>query len=158
MFIPALALKYPWMFVSSIFLHAGIDHIAVNMLVLFVFGSYLERTIGAKGFLLVFFLAGVIGNIGYMITATDPYTPALGASGAIYGVMGTLAILSPFLIVYLGFIVPVPMIIAMIGYAILDLVGFFTPSDVAHAAHLAGLVVGIIYGFYLRSRVKRTEW
>ena len=156
-FYPAYAFKYPWMFITSIFFHAGVDHILVNMLVFFYFGTYLERSIGSKRLLLVFFLAGIIGNFGYLITSTNPYVPALGASGAIYGVMGTLAVLEPFLIVYIGFIVPVPMILAMLGYAALDLAGLFAPSDVAHGAHIAGLAVGVLFGLYLRSRVKNRD-
>lgn len=150
MFYPAYAFTYPWMFVTSIFLHAGIDHILVNMIVLFYFGTYLERRVGPRSFLLVFFVSGIIGNIGYMITAPDPYTPSLGASGAIYGVMGALAVLAPLLIVFIGFLVPVPMILAVIGYSILDYTGLFLPDDVAHGAHLGGLVIGILLGFYLR--------
>jgi len=150
MFYPAYAFAYPWMFVTSIFLHAGIDHILVNMIVLFYFGTYLERRVGPRSFLLVFFVSGIIGNIGYMITSPDPFTPSLGASGAIYGVMGALAVLAPLLIVFVGFMVPVPMVLAVIGYSILDYTGLFLPDDVAHGAHLGGLVIGILLGFYLR--------
>jgi membrane associated rhomboid family serine protease len=138
------------MYLTSIFLHASLEHILINMAVLFLFGTYLERMVGSKRFLLIFILAGIIGNIGYLITSVNPMTPSVGASGAIYGVMGTIAVLDPFLIVYIGFIVPLPMIVAVPAYALLDLLGLFTPDTVAHGAHLGGLVIGVIYGFYLK--------
>lgn len=107
-FIPAYAAHYPWMYVTSIFLHASLEHILVNMVVLLVFGTLLEQRVGSKRLLLIFIVAGVIGNIGYQITATSPFTLGIGASGAIYGLMGALAILEPLQVVYIGFTFPLP--------------------------------------------------
>jgi membrane associated rhomboid family serine protease len=151
-FIPAYASRYPWMYLTSIFLHASLEHVLVNMVVLLIFGTFLERILGSKRFLLIFILAGIIGNIGYQITSIDPTIPSLGASGAIYGVMGALAILDPLQIVYLGFIFPLPIIVIVPAYAILDLLGLFTPDTIAHGAHLGGLVIGVIYGYYYRRK------
>ncbi len=153
--IPAFIAKYPWMLLTSIFLHNSWNHLLINMFVLFLFGTYLERMLGSRRFIIVFLLAGLIGNFGYLFTAPTPTTPALGASGAIYGIMGVLAVLDPFLIVYIGFVVPLPMILAVPAYALIDLVGLFTPSNIGHGAHLGGLVLGIAYGFYIRSKNKR---
>jgi membrane associated rhomboid family serine protease len=50
-FFPAYAFQFPWMFVTSIFLHASIEHILFNMIALFVFGTYLERMVGLRLFL-----------------------------------------------------------------------------------------------------------
>ena len=153
-FIPASASRYPWMYVTSIFLHASIEHILVNMVVLLVFGTLLERRVGSMQFLLLFVLAGVIGNVGYQVTTTSQFTPSVGASGAIYGVMGALALLDPLQVVYLGFIFPLPIIVIMPLYALLDFLGLFTTDNVAHGAHLGGLVLGILYGIYLRYVIK----
>jgi uncharacterized protein len=152
--VPAYIAKYPWMLLTSIFLHNGIDHLLINMFVLFLFGSHLERILGSKRFIIVFLLSGLIGNIGYLFTAPSPITPALGVSGAIYGIMGVLAVLDPFLIVYIGFIVPLPMILAVPAYALIDLIGLLTPSTIGHGAHLGGLVLGIAYGLYIRRKNK----
>jgi membrane associated rhomboid family serine protease len=153
-FFPAFAFQYPWMFVTSIFLHASIDHILFNMIALFFFGTYLERMVGSRLFLLVFFIAGIVGNFGYMLTAPGSTVPAIGASGAIYGVIGMLAVLTPMTMVYVYFIVPMPMVVFAAVYAVLDFVGLFTPSDIAHGAHIAGLAVGILLALYLRQRYR----
>ena len=78
--------------------------------------------------------------------------PVIGASGAIYGIMGTLAILEPYRLVYLYGLMPLPMAAAAILWALGDIMGLFTPSNIAHGAHLAGMLVGIITGLQLRDR------
>src|SRR4030042_1234041 len=98
-FFPAYALRFPWMFITSVFLHADLSHLLFNLFALYFFGSSLERRIGGRLFVALFLLSGIFGNLGYMITASNPYVPGLGASGAIYGVVGTLAILVPFVVV-----------------------------------------------------------
>jgi membrane associated rhomboid family serine protease len=90
-----------------------------------------------------------------MITASDQTIPAVGASGAIYGVLGALAVLTPFAMVYIYGIIPMPMIAVAVIWGLLDFFGMFAPGDVAHGAHLGGLFVGVLYGFYLRATVKR---
>jgi membrane associated rhomboid family serine protease len=154
-FIPAVALDYPWMFLTSIFLHASFSHLFFNMLALFFFGIYLEPMIGRRRFFALFFAAGIVGNVVYMLTAVDPLAPAIGASGAIYGIVGTLAVLAPLAIVFVGF-VPLPMILVAIGYAFLAYVGLFNPSSsIAEGAHLGGIFLGAAYGVYLRLRFRR---
>jgi membrane associated rhomboid family serine protease len=145
----------PWMFVTSIFLHANFSHIIFNMFALFFFGIYLERIIGRKAFLSLFLVSGVLGNVGHMLVTSNPYVPSVGASGAVYGIMGALAVLAPFLMVFIYGMIPVPMIVAAILWGMMDLIGLFTPSGIAHGAHLIGMLAGIIYGFYLKIIFKR---
>lgn len=154
-FTPSLAFEKPWTFVTSMFLHANFTHILINMLVLFFLGMFLESKTGSVNFVIVFLLSGIFGSIGYMITASDPTIPAVGASGAIYGVLGALAVLTPFAVVYIWGLLPMPMIAVAVLWGILDFFGLFAPGDVAHGAHLGGLAVGLLYGFYLRTTVKR---
>ncbi len=153
-FTPALALERPWTFVTSIFLHADFSHIFFNMFALFMFGIVLENKIGSKHFIIIFFLSGIIGSVGYMITASNPTIPAIGASGAIYGILGTLAVVMPLMIVWVVGI-PMPMIVAAVIWIALEVFGMFSPSQIAHSAHLGGVVVGIIYGIYLRMSERR---
>ncbi len=148
-FVPALLLKRPWTLFTSIFLHADISHLLFNMFALFIFGSYLERIIPQKDFLMLFLLSGIIGNIGYMVTTFDPSIPAVGASGGIYGIIGGLATIRPFAIVYINF-VPLPMILAATFWGISEFLGLFTPSYIARGAHLFGLLSGIIYALGIR--------
>jgi membrane associated rhomboid family serine protease len=152
-FTPATALSQPWTFVTAIFLHASITHILFNMLALFFFGIYLERRISKRSFILIFFLAGIIGNIWYMLTSTDPMISALGASGAIYGIMGTLAVLEPKSTVFV-YGIPMPMFAAAIVWFGLNFFGLLGP-DIGYGAHIGGLVFGIAAGFYFRFRLRR---
>lgn len=148
-FTPARIYKEPWTLLTSIFLHAGISHLVFNMFALFIFGIYLERIISVKDYLVIFLLSGIIGNIGYMLTAPNPEIPAVGASGGIYGIIGALATIRPFAIVYVQF-VPLPMVLAALLWGISEFLGLFTPSYIAHGAHLFGLFFGVFYGLYIR--------
>ncbi|NIN53338.1 MAG: rhomboid family intramembrane serine protease [Nitrososphaeria archaeon] len=154
-FIPAYAFIMPWMFLSSIFLHADLSHLFFNMFALFFFGIYLERMVGRRVFAALFLVSGILGNVGHMLTVPNPYIPAVGASGAIYGIIGSLAILTPFLMVFVYGLLPVPMIVAALLWALLDLFGLFNPSGIAHGAHLLGMLAGVTYGLYLRMSVRR---
>jgi hypothetical protein len=148
-FVPAYAFLRPWTFITSIFLHADIYHIFFNMLALFIFGTFLEARVSERNYLLIFFLSGIVGNLGYMLTDFGSIIPGLGASGAIYGVMGALAALAPFATVFVSF-VPMPMIFAAFLWTLVEFLGLFQPGTIAHGAHLAGLFIGIAFGIYLR--------
>lgn len=149
-FFPGLALRMPWMFVTSVFLHSDTSHLLLNIVALLFFGTTLEKVIGGRNFVVLFLVSGVVGNVGYMLTASSPYVPAIGASGAIYGVMGTLAVISPLTLVWIYGMMPVPLVVAAFLWAFLDFTGLFMPSDIAHGAHLAGMLIGIVYGAYIR--------
>lgn len=153
-FFPAFAFREPWTFVTSIFLHADFLHLFFNIFALFFFGMYLERMIGNRAFVALFFASGIVGNMGYLVTASNPYIPAVGASGAIYGVIGALAVLAPLLLVYIYGFIPVPMALAAVIWALIDLGGLFVPSGIAHGAHLGGMLVGLLYGAFLRIRAR----
>lgn len=155
-FTPGTALYQPWTFVTAIFLHASVTHILFNMIALFFFGIYLERKISKRNYLLIFFLAGIIGNIEFMITATDPTISGLGASGAIYGIMGTLAVLEPTSVVFVSGI-PMPMFVAVIVWFLLNFFGLLGPG-IGYGAHIGGLVVGIIAGFYFRRQLNKNAF
>ena len=149
-FTPALITRYPWTIVTSIFLHVDFSHLLFNMFALFLFGTALERRISHRLFVALFIVSGVVGNIGYYFTAGNHLIPVLGASGAIYGVMGALAVLEPFRMVYFYGMVPLPMIAAAALWALADLTGLLIPSQVAHGVHLVGMFVGVLAGLYLR--------
>jgi hypothetical protein len=142
----SLFLSRPWTIVTYLFLHGRFEHLFYNMFALGLFGSVLESIIGGKKFLLTFFISGIISGVGSLIF----YISSIGASGAIYGILGILAVLRPRMTVYVSF-VPLPMALAVIFWAAGDLLGLFSPSDlIGHAAHLFGLIFGLIYGITLR--------
>jgi len=163
-------LEYVWTWVTSIFAHspANFFHIVGNSIVLYFFGPVLERQIGSKRFAVLFLVSGVIAGLAQVgIVALRPvlfggpavtvYNSAgvLGASGAILAVLGVLTVLNPHLTVYLYFLLPVPLWLITIGYAVLSIIGVVSSvsvlgGNVANLAHLAGLVIGLAYGEWLR--------
>ena len=153
--VPVLVIYQPWRVVTHIFLHGGIEHLFYNMFALALFGTILEKVIGWRRFLSLFFAAGIIASIGSIITAflfRNPSIGSVGASGAIFGVIGTLAILRPRMIVYFGFF-PMPMVAAAVFYALIDIVGLFNPfSPIDNSAHLFGMFFGIIFALLLREK------
>ncbi|MHB9288286.1 rhomboid family intramembrane serine protease [Halobacteriales archaeon Cl-PHB] len=152
-----LHVEYVWTWFTSIFAHGGLYHIAGNSIVLYFFGPVLERQIGSKKFAALFIATGAIAGLSQILAGFALGTPSagvLGASGAIMGILGVLTVLAPNLKVYLYFILPIPLWVLTIGYAGLSLVGVFSVTtvmgNVAHAAHLSGLVLGLVYGEYLK--------
>jgi hypothetical protein len=145
-------ISQPWILITYIFLHGSFSHLFSNMFALFLFGSILEKVVGYKNFLKIFFTSGIISGIFSIFF----YNSVIGASGAIFGVMGTLGILRSKMVVWtLG--VPMYMIVAIIIYAVLDLAGVFYPDNIAHIGHLSALVYGIIIGFIWKEKYKLPE-
>ncbi len=141
----SLALIKPWTLITSIFLHGSIVHLLYNMFALALFGLILENLIGSRKFLLLFFLSGLFAGM-----ASIPfYNSVLGASGAIFGIIGALAVLKPKMMVFV-YGLPMPMILASLIWVGIDILGVFVPSDIANIAHLSGILVGIVFGIVLR--------
>ena len=145
----------PITFISSMFLHGGILHLAGNMLFLWVFGDNLEDQMGHFGFLLFYLAGGIAASVAQIMSAPASGIPIVGASGAIAGVMGGYLLMFPkarvdVLIVLIIFIrvIPVPAWIVLGGWLILQLFqGAAAPSDqggVAYWAHAGGFVAGLI--------------
>mgnify|MGYP001626407075 CR=1 FL=1 len=161
-FIPSLAFSEPYRFITSLFLHADFFHLFFNCWALFLFGIEIERIIGKLRFLMVFFVSGIVGNILYMFLSTENI-PAIGASGAIFGIIGTLAILRPSLSLFIfPILVPIPIIIFAIIYGLYEAIMSFThlyeSTSIASPAHFGGLIFGIIYGILLRKQRKRKRY
>ncbi len=150
MLYPIYAFSQPWTLFTHMLLHASIGHIFFNMWILYIFGTRLEQDIGSETFITIFLLAGLSGGLAYVVLNPGSAVPALGASGAIYGVFGCLAILRPNLTVLIQFLIPMRLIHAAILYAAIDLMQFGSADNVGHAAHLAGILVGFAAGKYLR--------
>ncbi|HUS48944.1 MAG TPA: rhomboid family intramembrane serine protease [Candidatus Paceibacterota bacterium] len=134
-----------WRFLTSIFLHGDITHLLFNLFALALFGSILEKFIGGKKFLLVFFASGIFANL----IAVNFYSASLGASGAIYGILGCLVIIKPLMMVW-AFGFPMPMFIAGILWTAGSVLGIFMPSNIGHVAHLSGIAIGLLLGIIYR--------
>lgn len=142
-----LAFVQPWRFLTSIFLHGSFMHLFYNIFALGLFGSILERLIGSKRFLIVFFVTGILANL----VSVNFYDNSLGASGAIFGIIGALIFVRPLMIVW-AFGLPMPIFIAGLLWAGGDVIGFFVPSNVANLAHLSGMFFGLIIGAFYRKK------
>lgn len=151
----------PWTIITSMFLHGGFYHIFINMYILFMFGGFLEQKIGTKRFLILYFLSGIIASLGFYVfqeIIMGTTKGALGASGAIMGILGATIILVPNLKVLFFFVIPMSMrtfgiVLASIDIvlAIIDIVAPDVGDmiAIANAAHLGGLFAGLLYGQYL---------
>ena len=139
----------PWRLVTSMFLHGSLNHIFFNMFGLFIFGPILEERIGPRRFLMLYLGAGLFAALAAALL----YPASLGASGAIFGMLGALIMLLPRLQILFFFIIPMPLWVAGIVWVIFDTIGLFFPTGIASAAHLAGMAVGLAVGYY----IKRTE-
>lgn len=141
----------PWIMLTSMFLHGGFGHLVFNMYVLLMFGSLLEQKIGAKRFLYIYFISGIIASF----LSSFFYNSALGASGAIMGILGVVMILMPDLRILFFFVIPMKFWVAAIIIALIDVFGVFMPSGVGNIAHLTGMACGLIYGLNLKKQRKR---
>jgi membrane associated rhomboid family serine protease len=122
------------------------------MIFLFFVGPELERRIGGKRFLIVFFLSGITAAIGYSlwsVFAIKSIAPAVGASGAIMGIFACLAILAPDIQVYIYFI-PMKITYALIFFTLLDLLFIGSGDTIARSAHLTGVVAGLVMGRHIK--------
>ena len=151
---PANVLRSPWSVVTSLFIHASLWHLIVNMWAFYFFGTYLSRLVGGGRFLIVYFCGGMLGSLFFVLLAS-PFSIAVGASGAIFALGGALAVMRPRLKVFVFPIpVPVPLWTAVIGgFFIISLFSIFLP--IAWQAHLGGLVLGLIAGYFFRRREHR---
>ena len=155
-----LAGKSLWTFVTSMFMHAGLGHLFVNMISLMFIGNFVEKLVEKKRFLGLYFASGLFAGLFFVLialaTGVDLNVYAVGASGAIFGLGGLLAVLTPKLPVLVFFIIPMPMWAAM-GFLMVVLwalsLGMGLP--IGNVAHLGGLLVGLGYGFYLKRKYPR---
>jgi hypothetical protein len=155
--------EYVWTWVTSVFSHSpsGFAHIFGNGIVLFFFGPVVERQIGSRRFVALFLVTGMLAGLGQIALGFllgDPVSGVLGASGAILAILGILTVLNPDLKVYLYFVLPVPIWLLTFGYAAISVFGLLAAGqnvlgNVAHGAHLIGLVLGLAYGQRVRGKV-----
>jgi membrane associated rhomboid family serine protease len=150
---------YFWTLFTSMFMHAGVFHLFVNMFSMLFVGNLVERIIGKKRFLSFYLLSGLFAGIlfiliGFFIPSENVY--AVGASGAIFGLIGLLMVLTPNLPVYMMFI-PIPIKMKYAAPAMLFLlwlISILGNVSIGNTAHLGGFIFGLIYGFYLRKKYK----
>ena len=148
--VPALVADgQAWRLVSSVFLHAGFLHLALNMLSLYFLGSFVEASFGRGRFLALYLLSGLSGGIAYLYFGGFG-SPAVGASGAIFGLLGGV----------LGYAVrrgtfswQNPMIRQLLILLAINLYIGLSIPNVSNTAHMGGLAGGLVFGFLVAPTV-----
>lgn len=162
---------YPFQLLTYMFMHGNFSHLFFNMFALWMFGNTLENMWGPKRFLIFYLLCGIGAgliqegvqyleyvtslqqyqtvNLGDRIISMDEYLnlmTTVGASGAIYGLLLAFGMMFPNSMIYLYFFVPIKAKWFVIGYAVIELLSGLGASgdNVAHFAHLGGMLVGLI--------------
>lgn len=146
---------------SSMFLHGGLMHLLGNMLFLYIFGDNVEDTFGHIGYLFFYLLCGIGSGLIHVMFNWGSGIPALGASGAISGVMGAYAVLFPnhrILTFFFIFLIPVPAILILGYWFVLQFVaginglGMATSGGVAWWAHIGGFLMGAGIAWAVKKR------
>ena len=161
----------PYQLLTYMFMHANFSHLFFNMFALWMFGNTLENIWGTRRFLMYYLICGLGAavmqegvqyieyvtqlshyqnvNMGSTIIPMSEYLnymTTVGASGAIYGLLLAFGMMFPNSLIYLYFVMPIKAKWFVIGYAVIELLtGVFSSGDqVAHFAHLGGMLVGLI--------------
>ena len=134
-----------WQPFTYLFFHGGIWHVLINMFVLWMFGSELERLWGKSHFLKFYFVTGVGSGLLTMLFSLQSITPIVGASGAVYGVLLAYGLTYPNRQIYLYGIIPIKSIWFVIGIGMIAFMSSFNNiSQVSHITHLSGMLIGYL--------------
>jgi len=149
----------PWLtLITNTFLHGSILHLVVNMWTLWLFGGPLQERLGPGRFLLFYLVCGAVASVAHLVFNLDSRVPALGASGAIAGVLGAYTVLYPkarisffTLIIFIPLIFALPAVVfAVLWFALqviqgtASLTGPEGTGGIAWWAHIGGFVTGVV--------------
>lgn len=171
---------HPYQLVTYMFMHGSFAHLFFNMFALWMFGNTLENTWGPNRFLLFYFICGIGAGLtqelvqyiqyvttleGYdtvsisnMVISMDEYLnlmTTVGASGAVYGILLAFGMMFPNSMIYLYFAIPIKAKWFVLIYGLIELIsGFFSVDNVAHFAHVGGMLFGLILILYWKKKGK----
>ena len=134
-----------WRLFTSMFLHGDVLHLFSNMVSLLIFGAYVELSYSKYQFIIIYIISGLVGSFFSMLFL-PPYTASLGASGAIFGLIGAAFSI---LIVQRD----IPLIFLGLIYVFYFVFSSFSPN-VNYLAHIFGLLAGLIIGFLFKRNKK----
>lgn len=138
-----------WQLLTFQFMHGGFLHVFCNLLGIWFFGRFIERRLGGRNFLKIYFAGGFIGGLlqaGLGLLFPNHFGgPVLGASAGVCGVFAAFTMIEPQAKVLLWFVLPVRAVHLLIFSVVIALFFTIVPSEpgIAHAAHLGGLLAGV---------------
>ncbi|HOC54328.1 MAG TPA: rhomboid family intramembrane serine protease [Verrucomicrobiota bacterium] len=145
---------FVWQLLTYQFMHGGWLHLLLNCWAIYVFGRAIEETLGWKSFLTLYFSSGVAGGLfqamfGVLLHGVYA-APVVGASAGAFGLVAAFATLYPErpLTLLLFFVIPLSMRakFLLLFSALLAVLGILVPTDnIAHAAHLGGMIAGVVF-------------
>lgn len=145
-------------FITAGFVHAGLGHLAFNLITFFYFGPYLELRMGSAAFILVYFgsLLTAHGAVYYAHRNDESYS-AVGASGAISGILFAFSLFNPFRQIVLFGLLPIPAWLFAIGFVALSIYAMKKQATrgsgwIAHEAHLGGALGGLLLTIMIEPR------
>jgi len=145
--IPSIAFE-PWRLLTAVFLHSSFFHVGLNMLALWMIGRSLEPLLGHGRFVALYLLSGLGGSVGVALIA--PGIWVVGASGAVFGLLGALLVIGR----HIGANITGILIVLGINLVI----GFIPGYNIAWQAHVGGLVVGALIGLvFARTRTRARQ-
>jgi hypothetical protein len=146
-----------WVLITSVFLHASLGHLALNMIALFVFGRTVERYLGRGKFLTSFFVTALVADMFVLASSLVGITPidatTIGASAAIFGLMGVAMVTKPFEMIFYPYLIPIPLVLVALIYTLYNIASFIVllsggaSSDISYVGHIGGLFSGLLLGF-----------
>lgn len=135
-----------WRILTSLFLHANATHLFFNMLGIFFFGRIVEKEVPAAWFISIYFISGIAGNLAFAFTNPGPL---VGASGALFGLMGAAMLMNPVGKIHI-YVIPLPVGLVALLFVIAETLIVYSGTgvpNVAHVAHLGGLAAGSLFAF-----------
>lgn len=149
-FIPYKAINelQIWRFFTYMFLHGGLSHILFNMFGLWMFGSQIESLWGQRPFLTYYITCGLGGSVLYGIfnlAGMSAFTPMLGASAAVFGILLAYGMTFPNNVILFMFVIPMKAKYFVILYGLIELFSIPSSNGVANLAHLGGMVTGFVF-------------
>lgn len=156
--VAALSGAY-WQFITYMFLHGGVEHIGLNMLVLLIFGFQAEHELTKRTFLSLYLVAGIGSALFHILLTGISSVLLIGASGAVFGILTAYAFLFPKNWIFIPPGLPVRGIYAVIALAVIEaFLGVFSlQRGIANFGHLGGIIAGVLAMLYLKYRYKKRE-
>jgi membrane associated rhomboid family serine protease len=146
---------------TSMFLHGGLMHLLGNMLFLYVFGDNVEDAFGHIPYLIFYLFCGIGSDLVHILFNLNSSLPAIGASGAISGVMGAYVVMFPrarVLMLFFVFLIPIPAVFVLGYWFVLQFLsgigelGAAATGGVAFWAHIGGFLIGMVIALMAKER------